>query len=38
MLLSVSRHTDIPAYYSEWFYNRLRDGYVLLSNPYNRKK
>ena len=33
MILSVSRRTDIPAFYSEWFMNRLRDGYVLVRNP-----
>lgn len=35
MILSVSRRTDIPAFYSEWFINRLREGYVLVPNPYN---
>lgn len=35
MILSVSRRTDIPAFYSEWFINRLREGYVLTPNPYN---
>lgn len=35
MILSVSRRTDIPAFYSEWFMNRLREGYVLVRNPFN---
>lgn len=35
MILSASRRTDIPAYYSEWFVNRLRAGYVLTRNPMN---
>jgi len=35
MILSVSRRTDIPAFYSEWFFNRLDDGYVLVRNPMN---
>lgn len=35
MILSVSRRTDIPAYYSDWFYNRIKQGYVLVKNPYN---
>jgi hypothetical protein len=35
MILSVSRRTDIPAYYSEWFMNRLKEGYVLYHNPMN---
>lgn len=35
MILSVSRRTDIPACYSEWFINRLHQGYVLTRNPMN---
>lgn len=35
MILSVSRRTDIPAHYSEWFLNRLKAGYVLVRNPVN---
>ncbi|MFA6849916.1 MAG: DUF1848 domain-containing protein [Selenomonadaceae bacterium] len=35
MIISASRRTDIPAYYSEWFLNRIREGYVLVRNPMN---
>ena len=35
MIISVSRRTDIPAFYVDWFYNRLRAGYVLVRNPIN---
>ncbi|MBS4539586.1 DUF1848 domain-containing protein [Clostridium sp. D2Q-11] len=35
MILSVSRRTDIPAYYTEWFFNRLEAGEVLVRNPMN---
>lgn len=35
MILSVSRRTDIPAFYTEWFFNRLQAGYVLVRNPMN---
>ncbi len=35
MILSVSRRTDVPCYYSQWFVNRLKDGYVLTRNPFN---
>lgn len=35
MILSVSRRTDIPSYYSEWFYNRIKEGYVCVRNPMN---
>jgi len=37
MIISVSRRTDIPAFYSEWFFNRLKEGFVLSVNPFNRK-
>ena len=33
MIISASRRTDIPTYYSEWFFNRLREGYVLVRIP-----
>ena len=33
MILSVSRRTDIPAFYSEWFMNRIKEGYVMVRNP-----
>lgn len=35
MIISASRRTDIPAYYSEWLFNRLREEYVLVRNPMN---
>ena len=35
MILSVSRRTDIPSFYSEWFMNRIEDGYVYVRNPFN---
>ncbi len=35
MILSASRRTDIPNYYSEWFFNRIKDGYVYVRNPMN---
>lgn len=35
MIISASRRTDIPAFYSEWFINRIREGYVLNKNPFN---
>lgn len=37
MIISASRRTDIPAFYSKWFFNRIREGYVLVPNPYNTK-
>lgn len=35
MILSVSRRTDIPAFYSDWFMNRLREEVVMVRNPMN---
>lgn len=35
MIISASRRTDIPTYYSEWFFNRIKEGYVLVRNPVN---
>jgi len=34
-IVSVSRRTDIPALYSDWFFNRLSDGYCRVTNPFN---
>lgn len=35
MILSASRRTDIPNYYSEWFINRIREGFLYVRNPMN---
>lgn len=35
MIISASRRTDIPAFYSEWFFNRINEGYVYVRNPIN---
>jgi len=35
MIISASRRTDIPAFYSDWFFKRLQEGYVLVRNPMN---
>ncbi len=37
MIVSASRATDIPAFYGQWFFDRLRDGYVRWRNPYSGK-
>lgn len=34
MIVSASYRTDIPAFYGEWFMNRLRAGYCMTVNPY----
>lgn len=38
MILSVSRRTDIPNYYSDWFINRIHEGFVCVRNPMNPKQ
>ncbi len=35
MIIQTGMRTDIPAFYSKWFLNRLKEGYVLVRNPYN---
>ncbi|MBQ9031500.1 MAG: DUF1848 domain-containing protein [Parasporobacterium sp.] len=35
MIIQTGMRTDIPAFYSRWFANRLLEGYVLVRNPYN---
>jgi hypothetical protein len=34
-IISASRRTDIPAFFSEWFINRLKAGYCHVKNPFN---
>ena len=38
VILSVSRRTDIPAYYGRWLLNRLREGWLLIPNPRNPRR
>ena len=35
MIISASRRSDIPAFFGEWFVNRLKEGFVLVRNPLN---
>ncbi|MDO4204179.1 MAG: DUF1848 domain-containing protein [Selenomonadaceae bacterium] len=35
MIINTGMRTDIPAFYAEWFMNRVREGYVLVRSPYN---
>ena len=37
MILNVSGRTDIVAFYTRWFINRYREGYVDVRNPFNPK-
>lgn len=38
MIISASRRTDIPAFYSEWFLQRIRAGYFHRVNPFNSRQ
>ncbi len=38
MILSVSRRTDIPNYYSAWFLERVKEGYLYVRNPMNHRQ
>ncbi len=35
MIINTGQRTDIPAFYAEWFKNRLEAGFVCVRNPYN---
>lgn len=38
MIVSASRRTDIPAFYPDWFYRRLEEGYLYVRNPMNPRQ
>ena len=38
MIISASRRTDIPAFYSDWFIQRVRAGFLLNRNPFNPRQ
>lgn len=38
MILHTGLRTDIPAFYSEWFANRIKEGYVMVRNPYSQQQ
>ena len=35
MIINTGQRTDIPAFYAEWFSNRIKEGFVCVRNPYN---
>jgi DNA repair photolyase len=37
LIITASRSTDIPAFYAEWFINRLKAGYIKWINPFNHR-
>ena len=36
-ILSVSRRSDIPAFYGDWFLQKVREGSVTLSSPFSNR-
>lgn len=38
VVVSASRSTDIPAFYCDWFFHRLKVGYSAWTNPFNGVK
>ena len=38
MIIDTGNRTDIPAFYSEWFMNRIREGFVMVQNPYSAEQ
>lgn len=38
IIVSASRSTDVPAFYSDWFFHRLKIGYSAWTNPFNGSK
>lgn len=38
IIISASRSTDIPAFYSDWFFHRLKVGYSAWNNPFNNTR
>ncbi len=38
MIINTGCRTDIPAFYSKWFMNRIKEGYVYVRNPYYPKQ
>ncbi len=37
MILSVSRRTDVPYFYHDWFLDKVKKGEIKTINPYNQK-
>ena len=38
MILNTGLRTDIPGFFSEWFYNRIDEGFVYVRNPYAKNQ
>lgn len=38
MIINTGCRTDIPAYFSPWFFNRIKEGYAYVRNPYYKNQ
>lgn len=38
VIVSASRSTDIPAFFADWFFQRLTEGFSIWQNPFNRSE
>ena len=38
MIINTGQRTDIPAFYAEWFANRLKEGFVCVRNPFDQSR
>ena len=38
MILNTGQRTDIPAFYADWFLRRVREGSVMVRNPFNYQR
>jgi len=38
MIISASRRTDIPAFYADWLFRRLEEGFCTVANPFNPRQ
>lgn len=35
MIAFASMRTDVPAFYSDWLFHRIKEGFVMVRSPYN---
>ncbi|MBR1742543.1 MAG: DUF1848 domain-containing protein [Lachnospiraceae bacterium] len=38
MIINTGQRTDIPAFYPEWFMNRIKEGFVCVRNPFHAEQ
>ena len=38
MIINTGMRTDIPAFYSKWLLNRIKEGFVYVRNPYYKNQ